>query len=47
MGKVNPHGHAGWNLYPINTVHVVWIVVWISGTFQYVVDNGTTSCWIK
>ena len=42
--EVNIKRHAVWNRNPINTVHVVWIVAWISRTFQNVVDNRTTHC---
>ena len=33
---------AVWNVDPISTVHVVWIVVWISGTKKCVVLHMST-----
>ena len=30
--KVNHHCHAVWDWNPVTTVHIVWVVVWISRT---------------
>ena len=40
--KVNLQILAVWNVDPISTVHVVWIVVWISGTKKCVVLHMST-----
>lgn len=41
--KVNFQRHAVRNVDPIYTVHAIWIVAWVSGTFKFVVLHITTS----
>jgi len=40
--EVNLQGLAGWNVEPIFTVLVIWVVVWISGTKKSVVLHIST-----
>ena len=39
--------HALWDRNGINAVHITWVIVWISGTFQGVVYHRATSCKTK
>ena len=43
MVEVNLQVLAVMNVDPITTVHVIWIVVWISGTNKCVVRRISTS----
>ena len=45
--EVNLQRLAGWNVDPIITVHVRWIVVWISGTNKSVVLHISTRTFNK
>ena len=45
--EVNLQGLAGWNVDPIITVRVSWIVVWISGTNKSVVLHISTRTFNK
>ena len=39
--------HAGWNGNGIIAIHLAWIVVWISGTCQCIVNHRATVCVCK
>ena len=43
--EIDSHRHACRDWDPIYTVHVVWVVEWVSGTFQRVINivNSPTS----
>lgn len=39
IAEVDVHLHAMWNWNRINTVHIGWVSVWISRTFQSIVHH--------
>jgi len=47
MVKVNLQRLAVWNVDPIITVHVIWIIAWISGTKKSVVLHRSTRTFKK
>jgi len=47
MVEVNLQRLAVWNVDPIITVHVIWIIVWISGTKKSVVLHRSTRTFKK
>ena len=38
--EVHLNRHAGWNTYIVNTVQVIWVIVWIPRTCQCVVYHS-------